>query len=305
MSENEYPDWFANALKAPCEAGQTDVEDCTINFVSWGDQCNPGIVLVHGSNAHLEWWRMIAPLLCDQFHVVAFDLSGSGGSDWRDQYSNQVFAREVLSVARAAGIRGRPSVVGHSFGGLVALEAGHRYGSSLGGIILADYTVSRPEESNILADYADDAASSPVRPTRIYTDRSSALARFRLLPEQPCKNSFLVRYLAGHSLREVEGGWTWKFDPGMYSNLKLAGDLSEAEKLQDLKCPAAFIMAEQSLDYPPAAAAYTEEVTRGVLPHFRIPETHHHLMLDEPVALAMAIKGILLSWVVQPLKAIE
>ena len=296
MSEKEYPEWFANALKKPCDSGQTEVEGCTINFVSWGDQGNPGIVLIHGSNAHLEWWRMIAPLLCDQFHVVAFDLSGSGSSGWRDQYSSQVFGKEVVSVARAAGISGRPSVVGHSFGGLVALEAGHRYGANLGGIILADYTVSRPGKPDSMAEYAKKAAGSPVRPTRIYEDRASALARFRLLPEQHCTHPCLISYLAEHSLREVEGGWTWKFDPGMYSNLNV-GDVTESEKLQNLDCPVAFVMAGQSLDYSAEAAEYTEEVTRGVVPHFRIPETHHHLMLDEPIATAMAIKGILLSWI--------
>ncbi len=297
MSETGYPEWFAKALDIPWEAGQTEVEDCTINFVSWGDRGNPGIVLVHGSNAHLEWWRMIAPLLCDQFHVVAFDLSGSGGSGWRDQYSSQLFGEEVVSVARAAGMRARPCVVGHSFGGLVALETGHRYGANLGGVILADYTVSRPGKPDGMAEYARKAASTPFRPTRIYGDRASALARFRLLPEQTCKHPYLVSYLAEHSLREVEGGWTWKFDPGMYNNLNV-GNVTEAEKLQSLECPVAFIMAEESQDYSAEAAVYTEEVTHGVIPHIRIPQTHHHLMLDEPIAMAMAIKGMLLNWVV-------
>ena len=27
-----------------------------------------------------------------------------------------------------------------------------------------------------------------------------------------------------------------------------------------------------------------------------VPGTHHHLMFDEPVAFAMAIKGVVLSW---------
>ncbi|GIT39274.1 MAG: hypothetical protein Ct9H300mP8_04700 [Gammaproteobacteria bacterium] len=40
-----------------------------------------GYVLIHGSNAHLEWWRFVAPFLADQFRVVALDLSGNGDSD--------------------------------------------------------------------------------------------------------------------------------------------------------------------------------------------------------------------------------
>jgi pimeloyl-ACP methyl ester carboxylesterase len=291
-----YPDWFIAALEVPTESGSTTVEGCPINFVSWGDRGNPGVILVHGSNAHLEWWRMIAPMLSDQFHVVAFDLSGAGASGWRIEYSSAVFASEVMAVAEAAGLRADPFVVGHSFGGMVALEAGHLFGADLGGAIMVDFTVSPPGDKDVLAEMRAERANAPVRPTRVYEDRDAALARFRLVPEQACDNPFLVSYLAEHSLREVEGGWTWKFDPGMFSHLNRSEDKTGAEKLRGLACPAAFVMAEQSLDYSPAAAVFTEEITRGVIPYIRVPRTRHHLMLDEPVAVAMTIKSILAAW---------
>jgi hypothetical protein len=37
-------------------------------------------------------------------------------------------------------------------------------------------------------------------------------------------------------------------------------------------------------------------ITAGKLPIFRIPGTHHHLMFDDPVAVAMAVKAVLLTW---------
>ena len=140
--------------------------------------------------------------------------------------------------------------------------------------------------------------NSPVRPTRVYADKKTALGRFRLLPEQENKYPFLIDYIAQHSLREVEDGWTWKFDPGMFRNLNMDdfSGVSQTEKLLSLKCPSAFIMAAESLDYPVEAAAYTREITQGIIPMFDVPGTQHHLMFDEPVAVAMAIKGILMTW---------
>ena len=293
-----HPAWFSTCLETPCGNGETVVDGCKINFVTWGDEGKPGLVLLHGSNAHLEWWRMIAPMLCDQFHVVAIDSSGSGNSGWREKYTGELFAREVMGVARAAGLREKPYVVGHSFGAFATLEAGYLFGADLGGVILVDFAILPPGMHDEYAEMRNEMRNSPVRPTRIYEDKKTALGRFRLVPEQECKNPFLIDYIARHSLREVEDGWTWKFDPGMFRNLdrgEITG-VQQTEQLLSLKCPSAFIMAEESLDYPAEAAAYTREITDGVIPMFDIPGTRHHLMFDEPVAVAMAIKGTLMAW---------
>jgi pimeloyl-ACP methyl ester carboxylesterase len=293
-----YPDWFSTSLSTPSRKGETIVDGCKINYVIWGDVAKPGLILLHGSNAHLEWWRMVAPILCDQFCVVALDSSGSGNSGWREEYTGESFAREVMGVARAAGLRDKPYVVGHSFGAFATLEAGHLFGSDLGGVILVDFAILPPDMSDEFQEMRNERRNSPVRPTRVYTDRETALGRFRLVPEQECNNPFLIEYIAQHSLREVEDGWTWKFDPGMFGNLRMdeASGVSQTEKLLGLICPSAFIMAEESLDYPVEAAAYTREITEGIIPMFDVPCTRHHLMFDEPVAVAMAIKGILMVW---------
>jgi hypothetical protein len=47
---------------------------------------------------------------------------------------------------------------------------------------------------------------------RVYETFDAALARFRLMPEQPCDNPFIVEFIGRHSLRRAEDGWVWKFD---------------------------------------------------------------------------------------------
>ena len=79
MSES-LPFWFTQALETESESAQVRVGDTAIHYVTWGRIGNPGVVLIHGSNAHLEWWRFLAPFLADRFRVAALDLSGNGDS---------------------------------------------------------------------------------------------------------------------------------------------------------------------------------------------------------------------------------
>src|SRR5262245_42015827 len=179
------PYWYRRALAAPSQAGDVVVDGARIHYETWGEIGLPGVVLVHGSNAHLEWWRFVAPFLGDQFRVVALDSSGNGDSAWRDRYSAEVLAREVFDAGRAASVGDRPFIVGHSFGGFVVLEAAHRYGDKLGGVIFMDFTVAPPEQYMEWGMRAQREGVKPNRKTRVYPDRATALGRFRFMPEQP------------------------------------------------------------------------------------------------------------------------
>ena len=287
------PAWFDRALQARSEAGAVDVANVRIVYRVWGTVGRPGIVLIHGSNAHLEWWRFVAPFLADQFRVVALDLSGNGDSGWRDRYTGELFADEVWAVCQAAGLGKQPFVVGHSFGGFVALETGHKYGDRLGGVIFADFTVAPPEDYAEWGLRAEREGKGP-RATRVYADLETALGRFRLVPEQPCQHPYVVDYIARQSLRRVEGGWTWKFDPALFDHLEMGA--GQRDKFIDLRCRSALILGQHSEDSGAQTATYMGRLTDGILPIIEIPETYHHMMFDEPLATAMAIKATLLAW---------
>jgi pimeloyl-ACP methyl ester carboxylesterase len=287
------PEWYRRALDADAQYGDVVVEGCRIHYATWGEVGKPGIVLVHGSNAHLEWWRFVAPFLADQFRVAAIDLSGNGDSGWRDRYTGEMFAREVMAVVDAAELGELPVVVAHSFGGFVALETGHHFGDRLGGIVFCDFTVEPPER---YVEWGLDVQRKGVsaRPTRIYEDKATALGRFRLIPEQPCQHPYVIDYLATRSLRAVEGGWTWKFDPTLFDYLEMGA--SQRDKFVAMKCRAAIILGEHSADDGAQSAAYINDISGGLIPIITIPGTYHHFMFDEPMATVTAIKGILLTW---------
>jgi hypothetical protein len=116
-----------------------------------------------------------------------------------------------------------------------------------------------------------------------------------MVPDQPCQHPYIIDYLAGHSLHAVEGGWTWKFDPSLFDHLEMGP--SQRDKFIDLQCRSAVLMGEDSQDDGAQSAEYMSEISAGILTLFEVPGTHHHLMFDEPLAVAMALKGILLAWI--------
>ncbi len=292
---SDTPFWFDRALATPSEQGDVPVDGVNIHFETWGKVGNPGIALVHGSNAHLEWWRFVAPFLADQFRVVALDSSGNGDSGWRDRYSGKVLGDEVMAVCEAADLGERPFIAGHSFGGFTVLEAGHHHGANLGGIVFLDFTVAPPDQYVEWGLRAEREGVQPKRKTRVYEDKATALGRFRYVPEQPVRYPEVRDYIAEKSLRKVEGGWTWKFDPGLFDHLEMGID--QRDKYAALPCRTAVILGEDSQDEGAFFADHMAEITGGNLPIFKIPGTYHHLTFDEPVAVAMAIKALCLDWI--------
>lgn len=289
------PDWFQQGLDAPGTPGSVTVAGARIAYRVWGERGRPGIVLIHGSNAHLQWWRFVAPFLADQFRVAALDLSGNGDSDHRERYTGEQLADEVWAVCQAAELGPRPFVIGHSFGGFVALETAHKYGAEMAGVIFNDFTVRPPEDYTEWGMRAEREGRKDPRKLRVYEELDTAVGRFRLMPEQPIRYPETHRWLAEQSLKQVDGGWTWKFDPTLFDYLEMGA--AQRDKFVGLACRSGLILGEHSADDGARSAPYMREITRGLLPIIEIPNTHHHMMFEEPIALTMAFKGLLLAWV--------
>jgi pimeloyl-ACP methyl ester carboxylesterase len=81
----------------------------------------PPVVLVHGATASHVRWKPVVPALEEHFTVHAVDRRGRGESGDRDDYAIEREFEDVAAVVDAAGTE--VDVVGHSSGGLYALEA--------------------------------------------------------------------------------------------------------------------------------------------------------------------------------------
>jgi pimeloyl-ACP methyl ester carboxylesterase len=81
----------------------------------------PNLILVHGGTGDRTRWTPMLPLLSSRFSVCAMDRRGHGDSGDSPEYSLQKEAEDVAAVADSRG--GPVAVLGHSYGGVAALEA--------------------------------------------------------------------------------------------------------------------------------------------------------------------------------------
>lgn len=97
-----------------------------------------GLLLHHGLASSQHIWDRMLPPLTQCRRVVTFDARGHGVSAKPNRgYGFEHVVGDALAVSRAAGL-GRPVVVGHSWGAMVALELAARHPESIAGAVLID-----------------------------------------------------------------------------------------------------------------------------------------------------------------------
>jgi pimeloyl-ACP methyl ester carboxylesterase len=87
----------------------------------------PTLVLLHGIGSdHTTWWPVLSQL-AQRYTVIAPDLLGHGASDKpRADYSLGGFANGLRDLLTVLGVA-RATVVGHSFGGGVAMQFAYQF----------------------------------------------------------------------------------------------------------------------------------------------------------------------------------
>jgi len=286
------PEWFKEALSISKEEKSIIVEEKSIHYQHWGDGNKPGMVLVHGSGSHSHWWDFIAPLLLDDFQVSALDLSGMGDSERREDYSAELFGKEILKVAEDSGFfkgNKEPIICGHSMGGFMSATAGYISDKPLQGVIMVDSPIRPPTY-----DYSSHVRSGPIRRIKTYPSEESILERFRLTPEQECKNQFLVDYIAKLSIKEVENGFQWKFDDTIFD--KLGVSHMGRNIAFDLKCNLGIIYGTESLMMSDEILDFIKENVPQNTPIIPVDRAAHHVPLDQPQELVKSIKLIAKDW---------
>jgi pimeloyl-ACP methyl ester carboxylesterase len=287
MSDDKIPEWFYRAMATPYDDQWVDVDGIPIHYLEWGQTNQPGLVLVHGGAAHAHWWTYLAPMFAENWHVVALDLSGHGDSGRRDDYSHEKWAHEVMAVADAAGFPGPPVMVGHSLGGMVTIQTAADYGNRLRGAVIVDTPVRRPAPES-----EEGARGRAFNAPGTYLDMETALRHFRLIPPQPCENDFIIDHIARHSLRNTGEGWTWKFDSKLFEHTLIP----LRDQLASVKCRVALFRGQHSVTVPEDTAEYMYELMDRNAPVVTIPDAHHHLILDQPLAFVAALRTLLADW---------
>jgi len=110
-----------------------------INVLSEGDG-ERHFTCLHGLVDTLDIWKRLAPKLQDRGRVTRIDQRGHGQSSAPPgPYSRADLAADVVAVLDAEGID-QTILVGHSMGGIVAMETALSYPDRIAGLVLIGTT---------------------------------------------------------------------------------------------------------------------------------------------------------------------
>ena len=277
-------DWVQRMIDSPGRSGRLKSGDQLTHYLEWGDPANSRVMLLlHGFRGHAHWWDFIAPWFARDYRVIAIDFAGMGDSSPRREYTRDTFVAQVHAVLEMIGSRA-VTLVGHSFGGRITVLAAHRHPQHIERAVVID--------SNI--GFADDPAQHhfEARPKKVYPDLATACARFRFIPDEPPILPRIMQHLAVHSLRRQGDGFVWKYDDALLSNLDWVS-VAEGELLRDLQVPLDFIAGEFSAVVPASLADRVGRALRDGRGPILIPSAYHHIPVDQPLALAAAMRALL------------
>ena len=275
------PNWFWEAIDVEPVTKTVEVDECDVSYRHYEAIGKPGMLLIHGMNAHSRWWDFIAPQLLDRYQVAAMDLTGMGDSDYRYEYSSNTYADEILAVLDDAKFGTDSIVVAHSFGGYMAVRAANKAPDRFKALVMVDSGIRHPDDPVPEQIWMSGARS------KIYPDKETALNRFRVQPPQPCVNEFLLQYIARNSLMPVDGGWTWKFDEDLLTSLTDAE--RKPEEFQALTTTLGVIFGADSELFSRRTLEYMQELIPEPFLIKEIANAQHHLFLDQPQAFVESL----------------
>jgi len=113
------------------------VEDCSVGYRDTGQ--GPVVITAHCSSASHKQWLPLSGRLSDRFRLLMPDLIGYGESDgWPAGREFDPYIDVKLLVELARKTTSSVHLVGHSYGGAMALEAARRLGDRLRGLTLIE-----------------------------------------------------------------------------------------------------------------------------------------------------------------------
>ena len=292
MKSNETPKWFLGALAQKPEIKTVKIKGSKISYNCWGEKNKPGLIFVHGGMAHADWWNFITPYFLKTHRVIAMNLGGMGDSEWRKEYSTETWGLEIEGVCKKEKLK-KPIIIGHSLGGMCGVYAASIMKKNLYGLVIVDTAILPPSDKPPKFDFK-------IRANKIYKSLKEIKSRFRLVPGQIDALGYIMEYIAEKSIKKNKGGWTWKFDPN-YMKIFNSESFLERQavyrnKLKGLKCRVAILRGEKSVIFPGSSAKYMHELMDKKSPIINVPEAHHHIMVDQPMALISALRSLIIDW---------
>ncbi|MGG4344419.1 alpha/beta fold hydrolase [Paenibacillus lautus] len=190
------------------------------------------VVLVHSGGADIRDWSYLAPLLSENFHVVAFDGRGAGRSPSPAQPPNYV--EDLLSLLDHLKLP-QAAIVGHSMGGRIATEFAIHYPERVSELI-----VIAPALSGF--PYSEEMQAYMLRVSAAAPDIEKMIELCLEPPSYEITRNHAERELMVHMLRHhFERTFTWATFDSIWP------EPPAMDRLQDISAKTLFIIGDHEL----------------------------------------------------------
>ncbi|HKH50702.1 MAG TPA: alpha/beta hydrolase [Mycobacterium sp.] len=202
----------------------------------YGPARPPQILTVHGLTGHGLRWLTLATGHLPEFAIVAPDLIGHGRSSWAAPWNIDANVGALAGLLDAEA-DGPVVVVGHSFGGAVALNLAASRPDLVAALVLLDPAVGL--DGSWTRDIADDMFASPD-----YTDREEARSEKVNGSWGDVDPEELDRELDEHLIEQPNGRVGWRLSiPAM---LSYWSELSRPIRLPQNGIPITLVLATET-----------------------------------------------------------
>lgn len=108
-----------------------------IHYRDEGNSKGPAILLIHGSNSHLQTWESVVDNLKSKYRLISYDQPGHGlsGRAGNDDYRGDAMAAAGIKILDTLGVE-RAMWVGNSMGGWVSWRAALKYPDRVSSLVL-------------------------------------------------------------------------------------------------------------------------------------------------------------------------
>ncbi|WUH96868.1 alpha/beta fold hydrolase [Spirillospora sp. NBC_00431] len=178
--------------------------DAALHVHRYGDSAGDPLVMLHGITGHGgRWHRTAERHLADRL-VLAPDLRGHGHSPHEPPWTVEQHVADLLTTLDIEGVE-RADVVGHSYGGLIALHLARTAPRRVRRLVLLDPAIGLDP-----AKAAGEARGhmTPVTFGDAAEARASRAARWREASDETLDDE-----LAEHLQHGADGRLRWRYEP--------------------------------------------------------------------------------------------
>jgi proline iminopeptidase len=273
-----------------------------------GSPKTPPVLFLHGGPGYnsYSFARIEGPFLEKQLRMIYLDQRGSGRSErpWTRDYKMATLVEDIDALRRSLGVN-QIAVIGHSFGGTLALEYASAHPANVSKLILVDILYDAPAQCRYRAQGL--AQLRPEAYARVAKDtvdsagvrRSDCELEFRALggaDREAFSNEMMFPDSTRRKLQDSLDRASGLRNTGELSNALFdAGLLSYRFTAFDrLTMPVLVIMGGQdrAVGGPPMREL-AKRVPHGQL--LELPKGGHFVYLEEPEAFARAVTRFLLQ----------